>query len=89
MPEVCEILASVSTPTAFDEILREEDRAILHEELNRLPKNEKLVLCLYYMEDLRLKEIAKILDVSESRVSQIHTEALRRLTAAMRKAHDV
>ena len=84
-----EILACVSTPTAFDEILREEDRALLHEELNRLPKNEKLVLCLYYMEDLRLKEIAQILEVSESRVSQIHTEALRRLTTAMRKAHDV
>ena len=82
-----EIMPCTSTPTAFDEILRGEDRALLHEELNRLPKNEKLVLCLYYMEDLRLKEIAQILEVSESRVSQIHTEALRRLTAAMRKAH--
>ena len=84
-----EIMANLSTPTAFDEILREEDRAILHQELNRLPRNEKLVLCLYYMEDLRLKEIAQILEVSESRVSQIHTEALRRLTAAMRKAHSL
>jgi RNA polymerase sigma factor FliA len=82
-----EIMPCTSTPTAFDEILRSEDRALLHEELDRLPKNEKLVLCLYYMEDLRLKEIAQILEVSESRVSQIHTEALRRLTAAMRKAH--
>ena len=82
-------MPNLSTPTAFDEILREEDRALLHEELNRLPKNEKLVLCLYYMEDLRLKEIALILEVSESRVSQIHTEALRRFTAAMRKAHGV
>jgi RNA polymerase sigma factor FliA len=84
-----EIMPNLATPTAFDEILREEDRTILHEELNRLPKNEKLVLCLYYMEDLRLKEIAAILEVSESRVSQIHTEALRRLTAAMQKAHSV
>jgi RNA polymerase sigma factor for flagellar operon FliA len=84
-----EIMANLSTPTALDEVLREEDRALLHEELNRLPRNEKLVLCLYYMEDLRLKEIAKILEVSESRVSQIHTEALRRLTAAMRKAHSL
>ena len=82
-----EIMPCLSTPTAFDEMLREEDRALLHEELDRLPQNEKLVLCLYYMEDLRLKEIAKVLEVSESRVSQIHTEALRRLTAAMRKAH--
>jgi RNA polymerase sigma factor for flagellar operon FliA len=82
-----EIMPSMATPTAFDEILRAEDRALLREELDRLPRNEKLVLCLYYMEDLRLKEIAAILEVSESRVSQIHTEALRRLTAAMQKAH--
>jgi RNA polymerase sigma factor FliA len=84
-----EIMPNLSTPTAFDEILRAEDREILRAELDRLPKNEKLVLCLYYMEDLRLKEIAAILEVSESRVSQIHTEALRRLTAAMQKAHSL
>jgi RNA polymerase sigma factor for flagellar operon FliA len=84
-----EIMPNMAAPTAFDEILREEDRTLLHEELNRLPKNEKTVLCLYYMEDLRLKEIAAILEVSESRVSQIHTEALRRLTAAMQKAHSL
>jgi RNA polymerase sigma factor FliA len=84
-----DIMPDTSTPTALDEILRDEDRALLHGELDRLPRNEKLVLCLYYMEDLRLKEIALILEVSESRVSQIHTEALRRLTTAMRKAHDV
>jgi RNA polymerase sigma factor for flagellar operon FliA len=82
-----ESLANPNAPTALDEMLREEDRAILREELNRLPKNERIVLCLYYMEDLRLKEIALILEVSESRVSQIHTEALRKITAAMRKAH--
>jgi DNA-directed RNA polymerase specialized sigma subunit len=40
------------------------------------------------MEDLRLKEIALILEVSESRVSQIHTEALRKITAAMRKVRN-
>ena len=84
-----EIMANLSAPTALDELLRAEDRALLHTELNRLPRNEKLVLCLYYMEDLRLKEIAQILEVSESRVSQIHTEALRRLTTAMRKAHSL
>jgi RNA polymerase sigma factor for flagellar operon FliA len=82
-----ESMANPNAPTALDEMLREEDRAILREELNRLPKNERIVLCLYYMEDLRLKEIALILEVSESRVSQIHTEALRKITAAMRKAH--
>jgi RNA polymerase sigma factor for flagellar operon FliA len=82
-----ECMPNLSTPTAFEEVLREEDRALLREELNRLPRAERIVLCLYYMEDLRLKEIALVLEVSESRVSQIHTEALRRITTAMRKAH--
>jgi RNA polymerase sigma factor for flagellar operon FliA len=82
-----ESMANPAAPTALEEMLREEDRAILREELGKLPKNERIVLCLYYMEDLRLKEIALILEVSESRVSQIHTEALRKITAAMRKAH--
>jgi RNA polymerase sigma factor for flagellar operon FliA len=82
-----ECMANTATPTALEEMLRAEDRALLREELNKLPRAEKIVLCLYYMEDLRLKEIALILEVSESRVSQIHTEALRKITAAMRKAH--
>ncbi len=83
----CESMPNLSTPTAVEEILREEDRRLLREELNRLPQAEKTVLCLYYMEDLRLKEIALVLGVSESRVSQIHTEALRKITTAMRRAH--
>jgi RNA polymerase sigma factor for flagellar operon FliA len=82
-----ECMPNLSTPTALEEVLREEDRHLLREELNRLPRAERIVLCLYYMEDLRLKEIALILEVSESRVSQIHTEALRRIGAAMRKVH--
>jgi RNA polymerase sigma factor for flagellar operon FliA len=82
-----ESMPCTSTPTALEEMLREEDRHLLRGELNKLPRAEKIVLCLYYMEDLRLKEIALILEVSESRVSQIHTEALRKITVAMRKAH--
>jgi RNA polymerase sigma factor for flagellar operon FliA len=81
-----DVLPCQDTPTAFDAMVQEEDRAFLRQELDRLPRNEKLVLCLYYIEDLRLKEIAQIIEVTESRVSQIHTEALRRLTEAMRGA---
>lgn len=83
-----DLLPSPNTRTPFEEAVSEEDRLLLREELDRLPKTEKLVLCLYYLEDLRLREIAEIIGVKESRVSQIHTEAMRRLTAAMRKALD-
>ncbi len=47
--------------------------------LEELPEKEQLVLVLYYYEDLTLKEIGAILDVTESRVCQIHTKAIMRL----------
>jgi RNA polymerase sigma factor for flagellar operon FliA len=77
-----------NTLTSFEEAVRNEDRVMLRKEIDRLPQNEKLVLTLYYMEDLRLKEIAAVLGVTESRVSQIHTEAMKRLTNAMRKVRN-
>lgn len=47
--------------------------------INTLPSKERLVLALYYERDLNLKEIGDVLEVSESRVSQIHTQAMIRL----------
>ena len=47
--------------------------------INDLPDKEKKVLVLYYYEELTLKEIGEVLDVTESRVSQLHTKALMRL----------
>lgn len=49
--------------------------------IKELPEREALVLSLYYDEELNLKEIGMVLDVSESRVSQIHSQALHRLKA--------
>ena len=48
----------------------------IKEGIKALPEKQRLVLSLYYYEDLNLKEIGKILDVTESRVSQLHTQAL-------------
>ncbi|MFZ4405639.1 MAG: sigma-70 family RNA polymerase sigma factor, partial [Pseudobdellovibrionaceae bacterium] len=47
--------------------------------INGLPKKERLVLSLYYERDLNLKEIGEVLGVSESRVSQIHSQATHRI----------
>lgn len=49
------------------------------EALDKLPEKERSVLILYYYEELTLKEIGKVLDVSESRVSQLHTKAVQQL----------
>ena len=47
--------------------------------IRKLPDKEKKVIVLYYYEDLTLKEIGEVLDVTESRVSQLHTKAIMRL----------
>ncbi|NQY35385.1 MAG: RNA polymerase sigma factor FliA [Alteromonadaceae bacterium] len=55
----------------------------LSECITTLPEREALVLSLYYDEELNLREIGQVLDVSESRVSQIHSQAMHRLKARM------
>lgn len=58
-------------------------RRSLAEAIEDLPEREKLVLSLYYQEELNLKEIGAVLEVSESRVSQIHSQATARLRARL------
>ncbi|OUR60310.1 RNA polymerase sigma factor FliA [Colwellia sp. 39_35_sub15_T18] len=55
----------------------------LSECISSLPEREALVLSLYYDEELNLREIGQVLDVSESRVSQIHSQAMHRLKSRM------
>lgn len=58
---------------------KEEMKNVLIETLEHLTENEKKVITLYYYEELTLKEISHILEVSESRVSQLHTKALQKM----------
>ena len=60
-------------------IEKEEIRDYIVDAIKRLPDKEKKVIVLYYYEDLTLKEIGKVLEVTESRVSQLHTKAIMRL----------
>ena len=55
----------------------------LAEAIARLPEREKLVVTLYYYEELTLREIGEVLGVTESRVSQLHTKAVLRLKARL------
>ena len=58
---------------------RQELKRLLAEAINSLTEKEQKVIALYYYEELTLKEISNILDVSESRVSQLHTKSLRKM----------
>lgn len=64
-------------------IEKEELREVLGQALELLTEKEKKVILLYYYEDLTLKEISNVLEVSESRVSQLHTRALQKMKVRM------
>ncbi|MCQ2604271.1 MAG: RNA polymerase sigma factor WhiG [Spirochaetia bacterium] len=65
---------------------REEIRRIIAAAITQLPEKEKKVLVLYYFEDLTLKEIGKVMEVTESRISQLHSKAICRLRARLTNA---
>ncbi len=70
-------------PQPQDEVQKQQFARRLAEEIGRLPERERLVLALYYDEELNLREIGEVLGVSESRVSQIHSQAALRLRARL------
>jgi len=70
-------------PGPFDNIKDNGFREALASAIGLLPEREKLVLSLYYDEDMNLREIGEVLEVSESRVCQIHGQALVRLRARL------
>lgn len=72
-----------ASPGPFPGIEKEAFRRALAESIKGLPEREQLVLALYYDEELNLKEIGAILGISESRVSQIHSQAAHRLRSRL------
>ncbi len=80
------IVDSIESPTSLNPdtiVEKEEIKRVIIDAINDLPEKEKKVLVLYYYEDLTLKEIGKVLDVTESRISQLHTKAIMRLRAKL------
>jgi RNA polymerase sigma factor for flagellar operon FliA len=73
-----------SQDVAFDGIASNMFQQALVNAIKTLPEREALVLSLYYDEELNLREIGEVLDVSESRVSQIHSQAMVRLKSRLR-----
>jgi len=67
---------------------KSEVKGILASAIELLPKKERLVISLYYFDELTMKEIGKVLGVNESRVSQLHTKAMLRLRSKLRKMND-
>jgi RNA polymerase sigma factor for flagellar operon FliA len=77
---------SIESPSSLNPdviVEKEEIRRVIIDAINDLPEKEKKILVLYYYEDLTLKEIGQVLEVTESRVSQLHTKAILRLRSKL------
>lgn len=77
-------LENLNSKNPFAQLKAKGVRELLMKNIDELPEKQRLVLSLYYYEDLNLKEIGRILDVTESRVSQLHTQAVTRLRAKLK-----
>ncbi|MBZ5488581.1 RNA polymerase sigma factor FliA [Halomonas aquamarina] len=88
-----ELVADGSEPASFDagnlpfdQLLGDQQRETLVAAIDALPEREKLLMALYYQEELNLKEVGAVLGVTESRVSQLHSQAISRLRARLNDA---
>jgi len=78
-------LCSEDQQSALNDLERKELRDLIAGSLGKVTEQERLVVALYYHEELTLREIGQLLKLSESRVSQLHTKALLILRAELRK----
>lgn len=74
-----------SIPNPYEGMQTDDFKEKLAKEIEQLPYKEKLVLALYYDEELNLREVGEVLGVSESRISQIHSQAMVRLQSRLSK----
>ena len=80
-----ETVSDGTSQSGLGEIEKGELRSFLVVAIDRLTDQEKLVIALYYFEELTLKEIGEVMSISESRVSQIHTRAVTKLRVMVRE----
>ena len=89
-----ELIADGSEPAGddthrqpFEQLLDEQQRQTLIDAIEALPEREKLLMALYYQEEMNLKEVGAVLGVTESRVSQLHSQAVSRLRARLHETN--
>lgn len=78
-----DLLEDVERPGPAEQVEQEELVKLLNQAIDQLPPRERLLLALYYQEELTMKEISKVLEVSESRVCQLHMQAVLRLRSML------
>ena len=79
-----DIIEDVNAENPYSTLKLQEMKQIVADTIATLPEKERLVISLYYYEDLNMKEIGNILGITESRVCQIHTKAVLRLRSKLK-----
>ena len=74
--------------TPEDEVMKNNLTEKMAEEIDKLSEKERQVVTLYYYEELTMKEVAEVLDITESRVSQIHTSAMQKLKRRLKDIYE-
>jgi RNA polymerase sigma factor for flagellar operon FliA len=85
---ISEVMEDHRALNPYTTVSQKDSREKIKEGIMTLPEKQRLVLSLYYYEDLNLKEIGQVLDVTESRVSQLHTQAIIKLKTKLRTLFD-
>jgi len=83
--DIYDILADESALDALTALTQDETRDVLAKAIEDLAEKERLVVTLYYHEELTMKEIGQVMGYTESRISQIHTKSLLRLRTKLRR----
>lgn len=83
LTSLADLLEDERSPEPDELVETQELMALLRVALDELPERERMLLALYYREELTMKEISKIMNVSESRVCQLHIQAILRLRNAL------
>jgi RNA polymerase sigma factor for flagellar operon FliA len=78
-------LANGDADDALSLTTMKEIKSTIAKNIDLLPEKEKLVVSLYYSDELTMKEIGQVLNITESRVSQIHAQAIIRLRSKLRR----
>ncbi|MBF0274822.1 MAG: FliA/WhiG family RNA polymerase sigma factor [Nitrospinae bacterium] len=81
--DIYDCLADTNSNDPETEIKLKQIREIIAETIDTLPEKEKILISLYYYEELNMKEIGEVMGITESRVSQLHSKAALRLRARL------
>ena len=80
-----DVLEDKGTESPQSQLIARQTVERLADSIDNLPEKERIVITLYYYEELNLKEIGAVLDLTESRISQLHSQAIIRLRGKMKR----